>query len=692
MRKWTGLLLWVLAAPAWCVPAWSANLAVYDEALQNGFDNYSYGGGATFGSNEQAHSGTLSIRFAGGNGQPNNFNALSFFHDPDLSTAAYPSLRFWVHGGAAGGQQLRLYLQHNDVIVAQAELDAYISGGALVAGAWREVVVPLTSGALNYNGAFDRIDLQSDSAVAQPVLYIDDIVLAEPVVLPADAIFRNGFESSSLPPAANGLVQEQGVSVLGMTSDRFTWRDSANQPRVAVLAHNTGQSGPNGSRGGELREFRYQVGGNTRVVGASNSSGASGFGYVVSHRSEGSTGIGTDDSPLGHGFTGQLQRVWTGRHHAIFRFSQNYPRWSTTTAVPPNTRYDVPVTLDWVFASGHDFPLWAISWDLSATPADAIEADSRAPYGELLFDGAATPGAHSTIAGIGWGDRYKFQTTSSPATYSSSWSWNTPNTIPYVKLWTTAVDATMGTVQTQPIAQQDAGGYFGTSRWNSTSAAGNACTSPASLMPCDYNWPYQSINYSFGGVNTPTNNTRLAWGTNFGFLGQTSYYVHGSAYWGGPLPNATAAGWPRKSYSTHIVLGTHSTDPVGAQVGQVETMQSLTATASIGSVATSGPAGAGRVDTIAYAPAGYDPVYAAVTFNAAGNALDANIAVGSGTLRKPLLVVRGVTAYPATLRFNGAVLVLDVDYFPSLRSSPNEIWITLNRDLSGAANRVELLP
>ena len=156
---------------------------------------------------------------------------------------------------------------------------------------------------------------------------------------------------------------------------------------------------------------------------------------------------------------------------------------------------------------------------------------------------------------------------------------------------------------------------------------------------------------------------------------------------------ATAAGWPRQSYSTHIVFGTHSGDPVGAQVGQVEALQSVSLSAAVGSIATSGPAGINRPDSRTYAPAGYDPVYAALTFVAAGNALDANIGVGAGrTLRKPLLVVRGVTAYPATVRLNGATLVRDTDYFPSLRAGANELWLTLNRDLAAGANRLELLP
>lgn len=646
------------------------DVTIFDDALQNGFLNYSYGGGSDFTSTAQAHDGTKSIAMTG-----TGYNAAAFAQPTiNYTTAAYPPVHFWVHGGTTGGQQLAIQLYLDNAVVASGELDTFITGGALVANQWREVTVTFAQAPLSYNGSFDRIDLQSDSAGAQPTFYIDQVILQAPAA-----------------QASSTMQIEEGVTVGGMLSDRFTWKDSNNESRVAVLAHNTGQTGPGGTRGGELREFRYQVGGNTRVVAAS-SSGASGFGYVVSHPDDSETcmaGGGYDSSSLGHFWTGSITRVFEGRHHAIFRFTQNYPRYCKTGGAPGAPIY-IPVTIDWVFATGRDHPLWSVTWDMNAIAADTLLDDSRAPYGELLFDGAASEGAHSTIAGVGWGDRYKFTSTTSPVTYGSSWTWNTANTIPYVKLWTTAVDATMGTVQTQPITQQDAGGYFGTDRWNTTSAAGDACPGQGAVMPCDYNWPYQSINYSiYGGA---TNNTRLAWGTNFGFLGQSAYYVHGSAYYGGPLPNATAAGWPRKSYSAFIVFGKHTTAPVEAQVTQIETIQNLTLSATTGSVVASGPAGVGDSTNVTYTPTGYDRVYSALTFSAAGNALDANIALSAGTLAKPLIIVKNFTSasYP-TVKFANATLVADADYFASLRASANELWITLNRNVSGVTNHFEII-
>jgi hypothetical protein len=686
-----------------CALAGSASaqdLAIYDEALRNGFvGDYSYGGGYDFASTAEAHGGTHSVAFTG-----NDFNAVSFTNPgQNFAVAQYPVLHFWIHGGTTGGQILQLFActDASAASCADAPLDGFIAGGAIVANQWREVTVPLTLPPLSLGGSVGRFDLQNQTTPgAQPTLYIDDMSLRAAGGGGGDSIFADGFDT---PQAANLLVDEHDVTAGGMLSDRFTWHDASGHPRVAVLAHNDTAAGPGGTHGGELREFRYDTGSGTRIVRAS-SSGASGFGYVVSHpNSEDFCTPGHGDtSMLGHLRSGTWTRLFEGRHHAIFRFQTTYPRYCTTSAPP--AEYDVPVTIDWLFSTGRDHPLWALTWDLSAVPVDALEDDSRAPYGELLFDGSDSEAAHSVIAGVGWGDRYRFSSTTNPVSYDSAWTWNVPNTIPYVKLWTSDVDATMGTVETQTIIQQDAGGYFGTDRWNTTSADGDACNAgidgpSAHAMPCSFNWPFQSINYSMGevigGSNADqTNNTRLAWGTEFGFLGQGAYHIHGSEYWGGPLPDATAPGWPKKSYSVHVVFGTQSGDPVGAQVADIEAVQSLAINAAVGSVATSGPAGVNRADTVTYAPPGYDHVYGTLAFVASANALDATVAVGAGhTLRHPVIVVRNFTSggYPS-VRLDGAALTMDTDYFPSLRAAGQELWITLNADFGSGSHHLEVLP
>lgn len=682
----------LLALPT---PGIAAPLTVYDDALRNGFEDWSWNpGDVNFDADFHVHTGTHTIFFKG-----YDWNAVSLHRSPALNTSQYKTLRFFIKGDG-GGEQLHVTLQNGDSVLYTGALNPFIAGGSVSNLAYREVLVPLTQAPVSINGAFDRISIQSAAGTAanQQWVYIDDISLLDGSGNPpAPVLFADGFEAGGPPPgtAVPAIQVDRNVNVAAMTSDRFTWRDSANRPRSAVLAHNSGQNGPQApggypNRGGALRQFSYQLAdGTTRTanVTASGNAGQGGFGYVVSHAGSTDHCTSGDDSPLGYAFSGNFARVFEGRHHVIFRFTQNYPRYCTTAT--PAQNHAMPVTIEWQFSTGRDHPLWSVTYDVSAIAANRLNDDSRGPYGELLFDGAASEGAHAQIAGVAWGDRYKFTTTTAPVTTASAWTWNQPNTIPYVKLWTTAPDATMGIVQNRTIVQQDAGGYWGVNRWNSTSAAGAGCASPAQTMPCPWNWPYQAIAWSIGA--NPTRNTRLAWGTNAGFLGQTSYYTHGSAYYGGPLPNTTAPGRPYKSYSTYIVLGPHSAAPVEAQVAQIERIQSLNLTANVGSVAANGPSGVADATPTTYQPAGYDPVRGALAFNAASNRLDANIAVGAGTLAIPLVILRNYTGSATPqVRLGDTVLTADVDYFASKRTSPNELWITLNRNLSGAANRLRV--
>jgi hypothetical protein len=183
---------------------------------------------------------------------------------------------------------------------------------------------------------------------------------------------------------------------------------------------------------------------------------------------------------------------------------------------------------------------------------------------------------------------------------------------------------------------------------------------------------------------TSNNNARLTWGTQYGFLGQFTYDVNDGIA-------ANAPGFPEKSYSTYVVLGTHSSGPVEAQVAQVETMQSLVLSATIGNVVTSGPAGIARPDSVTYVPAGYNHVYGALAFEASGDELDANVNVGAGTLVKPLFIISNYTGGEPDVTLDGVALVADSDYFASVRADASELWLTLNRELAGDTNHLQLV-
>jgi hypothetical protein len=797
-------IVFAVAAAMFALAAHAQTLTVYDDALQNGFADYSFGGGTNPNATAFIHTGTKSASILG-----HNFNALSFAHAPGnvltaLHTADTPVLRFWVNGGTASGQQFHFSLQLNGSFVGSAAaLDMYVSGGGVAQNVWRQVTIDLRQAPFNAVD-FDRINIQSDEDATHTdasATYFDDFVLGQPA----------GSVVNPIQVDHDVLVGPVAPIDARITSDRFTWRDSNGLSRSASLAHNDAEvivTGNSTSHGGALREFKYQLSnGQTRTatVTTYGNAGYGGFGYVTMHTNFGQTvGCNGDDSPLGMGFGGHWQRIFEGRHHAIFRFTQLYPR-NCPTSGSIITRY-LPVTIDWVFSTGHDNPLWTVTYDIDQIAATGGQPagpnmyydDSRAPYGELNIDGEG----FTDLNGVAWGDFYKFTTTNAAGTaitWNSPFNWTQQNTVPFVKEWLDAPltadnpakhDATIGIVQTQTIQQQDAGGARDlgvgsdiTPYWHKTQADGVQSAGPGHALPNGDNWPYQACGDNFYADGVTTNNARMTWKTQYGFIGQNSYRINNGAV---ESTADTAPGYPKKSYSTYVVLGQHSALPVDAQIAQVETIQSLTLTAATGTVVTTGPAGITRGDFVTYAPAGYNHVYGALAFQASANALDANIQVtpvttfdvtspdfyyafngisgqnppislvqgvtyhfnintaanhpfeilgapagsvtnnnissgtitfvvpasggtfryhcsvhdfgntittrgpGAGTLRKPLIIVSNYTGGEPVVKLDSATLVADVDYFASVRASANELWITLNRDLSGATNHLEI--
>jgi hypothetical protein len=669
------ILAAIMACATVCAfPAQGQVVIVFDEALQNGFQNWSYGGGSDFASVAQAHGGTTSVAFTGAVN-----NAISFVQPTiNYATATYPGLDFWIHGGAEGGQQVKLYLQLDNVLVGPGsgiDLDDLIGG--VPAGTWKKVSIDLTAPPISYNGTFDRIDIYSEVA-AQGVLYVDDMSLGQVVAPPEEP--------------TDVMLIEQGVNVDAMVSERYTWKDSRGERRVAVLAHNVGNL-VGGFRGGALRRFEYQLPtGATRsaIVTTYGNAGYGGFGYMVSHAKAPAC---NNDSPLGGTTAGTFTRVFEGRHHAILRFMQSYPRPCSSA---PAGALKIPVVIEWMMRTGADHPLWIGTWHVdqlqtaggSIQPAGTINDDIRGPYGELAIDGLG----FQDIDGVAWGDRYKFTSTTAPVQLNSDWTYDTPNTVPYVKLWLDRppadpdTTATMGLVQTQTMTQQDAGagrnpgGYDLSDYWGLTSAAGNA--GPGYKMPLVNEWAYQANGFNLQ-IDNPNNNARLTWGSQYGFLGQSTYVVNDGVV-------VNAPGYPKKNYSLYVALDTHRRAPVEGLVEQVEVIQGVTLSATTGEVATQGKRGVDDATLATYEPAGYDHVYGALTFIAAANDLTANIEVAAGTLKKPLLVIRNYSAGDPVITFGGMTLVADVDYFASLRPAVSELWLTLNRDVAGGVNALTI--
>ncbi len=210
-----------------------APLLVYSENLVNGFQNWSW---ATVdaASTATAHSGSHAISVTMGQA----WQAL-FVRRNDFDVSRFQSLRFWIHGGTNGGQQIQVR-----GVVGGSEKTAF-SLGTLPANTWKEFIVPLSSiglaNATNANGFW----IQDRVGSAKPTFYVDDIELvakpfpaAVPVTVDASkpirkvdarwfgvntAIWDGNFDSA----ATRSAITEMGLTTLrfpgGSASDEYHW-------------------------------------------------------------------------------------------------------------------------------------------------------------------------------------------------------------------------------------------------------------------------------------------------------------------------------------------------------------------------------------------------------------------------------------------------------------------------------------
>ncbi len=170
MAKFKVLLL-LLICLAWITPGQALTPAtavvVYEDALAPGWENWSWAQvdlSAADPVHDNAHS--IAVTFGAWEGL--------YLHNADVDTSAVSALRFYVHGGASGGQQINVYL--NLRVNGGEEVGPQVSVPPPAAGAWLEVRIPLVE--LNPQGAaVTGITWQAASGGDQPTVYFDDIAL-----------------------------------------------------------------------------------------------------------------------------------------------------------------------------------------------------------------------------------------------------------------------------------------------------------------------------------------------------------------------------------------------------------------------------------------------------------------------------------------------------------------------------------
>ena len=180
------------AAPA--APADQAQV-IYDGALASGWADWSWAQ-VNLANTAPVHSGTYSIAVTFGAWQG------LYLHNPNVTTQGFSYLRFFIDGGAAGGQRMNLFL--NLVASGQDTEGPAVALTPPAAESWTEVRVPLAT--LNPAGAtITGITWKDSTGASQPVFYLDDIGFLAVQAAAAPQLSGGTVYPRSLP--ADGTTQ-----------------------------------------------------------------------------------------------------------------------------------------------------------------------------------------------------------------------------------------------------------------------------------------------------------------------------------------------------------------------------------------------------------------------------------------------------------------------------------------------------
>lgn len=382
--------------------------------------------------------------------------------------------------------------------------------------------------------------------------------------------------------------------------------------------------------GGIATAFSYStdsvVGGSIRNI--TPIGGHPGFGFVVSHPSYSypkvagcDPGNGDNDSPVFQP-KGSSQWVLNGQNHRVLQFQFTYPRSGSNGKC-----YDVPVTVEWMFVTGWDHPLYLVTWDTGnaqardgsgKAAAGVIEADSRAPYGSMAWGGGGHAERSVRVRRLAWFDTRYFEA-SDPAGISmnTSWSWNgtsAPGTTvsqPFVAVTYNDVDAEYGLAAVQALKDKEAGGVMPawTDRNNTNNTPNKNCpdnNGAQITLLCENQWPYQTINYTSGWDNITEKWRPAGWADYKYFSPQLGWGTVNNLMGGVNVASTRAdgsrvSGYPRLSYGTFVYLGKTLLGGNSSAVGSLSQELYLRAKANVnvttGTLAAQCLAGAGRSDT-----------------------------------------------------------------------------------------------
>jgi len=144
---------------------------VYDDSLQNGWQNWSWAT-VSLTNSSPVHGGSSSISVSSA-----GWEAL-YLHHAAQNSSQWTNLTFWINGGSTGGQVIQVQGARN--MVAQTNHITVLP--PLAANTWVKMVVPLSQIDISNVTDFDGFWLQVQGTA--PTFYVDDIAMGDPTNSP----------------------------------------------------------------------------------------------------------------------------------------------------------------------------------------------------------------------------------------------------------------------------------------------------------------------------------------------------------------------------------------------------------------------------------------------------------------------------------------------------------------------------
>jgi hypothetical protein len=203
-RRWLCFLLFCFAARFAPV---RADQIVFDDALQNGWLNYSWAT-VNLANTYPVHGGADSISVSS-----TNWQAL-YLHHAAMSGTLFSNLTFWVNGGS-GGQVVQVQATINGAAQPAVLLTA------LPANAWRQQTISLAALGVATASAFDGFWIQVQNSGLAPTFYVDDISLTTNVItVGTNALVPVPIDAAANRHAISPLIY--GVAFAANSNDLLT--------------------------------------------------------------------------------------------------------------------------------------------------------------------------------------------------------------------------------------------------------------------------------------------------------------------------------------------------------------------------------------------------------------------------------------------------------------------------------------